>query len=70
MILISRFKGSTFSMRKCKHILINRLEKLRRREEQERGLEVEDDQAEPDSAESSVEGIYVSGVRAHHPFKV
>jgi len=48
----------------------SRLEKLRRREEQERGLEVEDDQAEPDSAESSVEGIYVSGVRAHHPFKV
>ena len=28
------------------------------------------EEEEPDSTESSVEGIYVSGVRSLHPFKV
>ena len=47
-----------------------RLEKLRRREEEERGEEGREEVGEPDSTESSVEGIYVSGVRSLHPFKV
>jgi len=55
-----------------------RLEELRRKKEAERqgsgvdgvgGAEV-DHAVHGDSAESSVEGIYVSGVRSHHPFKV
>jgi hypothetical protein len=48
-----------------------RLERLRRREEEERGGgggEAED--TPHDSAESSVEGIFLSGVRPLHPFKV
>jgi len=55
-----------------------RLEELRRKKEAERqgsgvdgdgGAEV-DHAGHGDSAESSVEGIYVSGVRSSHPFKV
>jgi len=51
------------------------LEKLRRREELEREEREEREgrdgsREEPDSTESSVEGIYVSGVRSLHPFKV
>ncbi|XP_023342368.1 uncharacterized protein LOC111712082 isoform X3 [Eurytemora carolleeae] len=53
----------------------SRLEKLRRREELEREEREEREgrdgsREEPDSTESSVEGIYVSGVRSLHPFKV
>jgi hypothetical protein len=54
------------------HCDLYRLERLRRREEEERGggagAELED--TPHDSAESSVEGIFLSGVRSLHPFKV
>lgn len=48
----------------------SRLEKLRRREEEERQGREEVELEEPNSTESSVEGIYMSGVRSLHPFKV
>ena len=56
----------------------SRLEKLRRREEAERqgcgsdgaGVDGGEEDNHADSTESSVEGIYVQGVRSSHPFQV
>jgi len=51
----------------------SRLERLRRRDEDRECSEEgrgNREEEEPDSTESSVEGIYVSGVRSLHPFKV